>query len=231
MPLDDIFKIDSSSQNKLEFTECEWRIGRGKWQSTTPISVLLQNLKDRNKDFSAQFKFTFGVGMGFLTEVVMLCFESQADFEILVNDRQVEFAGTSVNITDYIKLGKNEIILTTPDFLKLIKANQNVLEGLYLVGDFALKNNGDYTYSDGKILTGGSFTLTSKSDSINSYKIRENGYWFFDGSITLSQSVFVDKKKAQFIKLPLKIFRRNMPKLVLTELMRAFLLLRLMKST
>ena len=201
LPLDDVFKIRQVTKNTLRLTECEWRLGRGKWQAATPVYKAIETLTKKGKDTSAQFKFSFSVSMGFLTKAVALFCECGKFFDIAVNGNMVDFSNQStVNITDYIKLGKNEILLTTLDS-EALKTQSQILNNIYLSGDFALKNSEEYTYSDGKILTNGSFTLISQPDSINSYKLRENGYWFFDGSIELSQTLLLEKKEKGIYKI------------------------------
>ncbi len=204
LPLDEVFNIRSVAPNTLRFTDCQWRIGHGKWQSA-PVEKIIEAVKKRNKEFSAQFRFGFGVSMGFLTESVKFCCEMSKHFDIAVNGKAIEFSGDKkVDITGYIKLGNNEILLTAQKCIEAVSTEPYVLSNLYLSGDFALKCNEEYTYSEQGILTKGEFSLISRPDSINSYKLRENGFWFFDGSIELSQTVLVGKKESAIYKIAFK---------------------------
>ncbi len=201
LPLDDTFYLASVTENKLVLNICQWRISGGRWHSAEKFIDILSTLKKRNKEFGAQFKFILNIDKGFITDVVKLHFQNSDAFTLAVNGEVVETQNGVADITTLVKSGENEIVLHSDNLYKMLKTENLSINGISVLGDFAVKCNGDYTYSSGDIITKNSFTLVSRPDTVNSYKLRESGYWFFTGTIELSQKFFIEKKESAIYKI------------------------------
>lgn len=201
LPLDDTFTVHSVTDNRLILDNCEWRISRGRWHSAKRFSDVLAELKARNKDFAAEFKFTLNISGGFLTDCVKLVYRDAEQFAFYVNGQTVDMQNGNADITNFVKSGANEIVLHADNLYKTLKTGIKLQDNISVVGDFAVKNNEDYTFSKGEIITKNSFALASRPDTVNSYKIRENGYWFFGGTIELTQKLIVEQKESAIYKV------------------------------
>ncbi len=201
LPLDDIFTLKSMEDNSYYLGSCAMRVGNGRWQKKTKVSDICAAVAKRDKDCTVQFKFDFSVAEGFYTGEIKLKIEHPEFFSCAVNNNAVSFNETECNITEHIKKGENSIILMAENLNRVLKKLPNVFSGITLLGDFALKNNGQYTYLDDGILTDDSFTLTNVPETVNSGKIRESGFWFFSGDMELTQNVFIEKRESAIYKL------------------------------
>lgn len=201
LPLDDTFYVSSVTDNRLVLSHCEWRVSRGRWHSAEKLTDIIEVLKKRNKDFSVQFRFVLKVDNGFLTEGVKLVCENSDIFTYAVNGQIVDGVNGIADITDLIKGDENEIILHSDNLYEILKTVSAPIESISVLGDFAIKNNEDYTLISGDIITRNSFTLISRPDTVNSYKLRESGYWFFTGAIELSQKLFIEQKESAIYKI------------------------------
>jgi hypothetical protein len=126
----------------------------------------------------------------------------------------------------FLKSGRNEMIIRRAFYQKqkvyevlfgnVHESEMNMLtydvelESCYLVGDFAVNNRAESKMGNRKaILTNGEFVLTRKNEKINISNITRQGFWFFSGSLTLSQSFKLSKKEN--IRYILKFKRLNTP--------------------
>ncbi len=201
LPLDDTFYVSTVTDNKLVLDTCQWRLSHGRWHSAEKITDILLQLKNRNKEFSAQFRFVLNVDNGFLTDGVKLHFQNSDIFTLAVNGEIVDATGGIADVTNLIKSGENEIILHSDNLYKILKTENLTIDSISVLGDFAVKNTEDYTYFAGDIITKNSFMLISRPDTVNSYKLRESGYWFFTGAIELSQKLFIEQKESAIYKI------------------------------
>ncbi len=204
LPLDDTFTVKSVSDNTLILDSCAWRTERGRWHKPEKFADILASIKNKGKDAAFEFKFTLLVANGFLTDKVKLLFRGSEYFTFTVNGQVIDVNDSLADITDVIKSGENEIVLYTDNILSALKNDKNIASKLLLRGDFALKNSEDYTYIDGNIVTKNKFMLISRPDTINSYRLRENGYWFFGGTIELNQKIVLESKENVIYKIAFK---------------------------
>ena len=204
LPLDDTFTLKSVSDNTLILDKCDWRTARGRWHKSEKFADILDAIKNKGKDVAVEFKFMLSVANGFLTDMVKLSLAGSEYFTFTVNGQVVDINNSCADITTLIKSGENEIVLYTDNILSALRANKKIDTKLLIVGDFALKNNEDYTYTGGNIITKNKFTLISRPDVVNSYKLRESGYWFFGGTIELHQKVVLEKKENAIHKIAFK---------------------------
>ncbi len=201
LPLEDMFNIKSLSDNSYYINSAEMRVGRGRWHKKEPVSEICNAIVSRDKDCTVQFKFDFSVSEDLNCSSLKLSTPNQQFLSYEINGSLLPKDTDSCDITEYLMSGTNSIIVTAQNLNRILKNLPNFFSGIKLTGDFALKNNEQYTYLDEGILTKDSFTLQNMPQSINSYKIRESGFWFFDGDIELAQNVYIDKKESAIYKL------------------------------
>ncbi len=204
LPLEDMFKIKSASDNSYYINTAEMRMGRGRWHKKESVSEICKVIAARDKDCVVQFKFDFLVNEELNCNSIKLITANQQFLSYEINGNPLSEDTNSCDITEYLKGGLNSIIVTSENLNRILKNLPNVFSGIKLIGEFALKNNEQYTYLDEGILTKDSFTVVSMPQSINSYKIRESGFWFFDGDMELTQSVYIESKESAIYKLSFK---------------------------
>lgn len=204
LPLDDTFTVKSVGDNTLILDACEWRVARGRWHKAEKFATILDALKAKGKDAVTEFRFALLVDNGFLTDRIMLNFRDSEYYSIFVNGQIIAPENGVADITELIVSGNNEIVLHIDNLLGVAKAVPDMSKAVLIKGDFALKNNEDYTYTDGNILTKNSFILVARPDTVNSYKLREHGYWFFGGTMELCQKILLEQKESAIYKLAFK---------------------------
>ena len=164
-------------------------------------------------------KFNFQVDMNLEeNKTLYIAVEAADEFEILINGEKVTYDGRSwwkdsafnqIDIKQYVHNGDNEIQLSR-DFYQDQKVydilfNDNVLEtelnkltynteleSLYIIGDFGVISQSDYTYKERKaIFTDGPFVVVDAPEKVTSGDLTEQGFCFFAEPLTLSQDIEV----------------------------------------
>ncbi len=203
LELSEIFALKSSSVNSLVLQSCVYRIGKAKWQEETNVSSLVKLLKDIDRSFTLQLKFTFTIDEMAEGLSLGLSVKNPELYKISVNGTD-----TSVgDITALVRGGENTLEIYAAKF-DLAQKNYNTpLEKPIIYGNFALKNNSSFSINEeGKIITKGCLVITEKPKAVNINHITEAGFWTFGGKMTVSQDVFIETKRAGVYKLSFKEF-------------------------
>lgn len=171
-----------------------------------------------------ELEFSFNAENGALTDNICLCAETPESFEFLINGKPFKFKDSGYyidksirksNISDYVTEGKNTItlkgefyqsedvyrVLFTPGIheSELNKLTYDTeLESIYITGSFGVRAESEISYGERKsIFAGKNFTLTEMPKTVDISKITESGFWFFSGSMELTEITTVNKRKTQ----------------------------------
>ena len=218
--LDNIFAVKHCTENAFTLDYCEYRIDDGDWQEEMPVILLQNKLLELQHPCKIDQRFTFEVRDNINTEDMCLCMETPERFTVSVNGYCISdvsgcFIDHSIKrlpIGDKVISGKNEIIISgeftqnqnvydvlfTPDVHECEKNKltyDTELESIYLVGDFAVATDSDYSLGEKKsVFTGHDFYICEKSKSVDIRNITPQGFWFFAGELTLEQKVNITIK-------------------------------------
>lgn len=226
--LPETLDILSADLNALTLDYCEYKQEGGEWQSPMPVIFLQKKLLDAQTDEQISLRFTFETEMEQLPEKLFLVSENIPDFSLEINSVTVPCHTDEyyldpdfkkINIAEYIKHGKNEIILTGRffqrkelyDYLyrpKDLSSNfyavdfefesvtyDTELENIYLLGDFSVSSHAEYKEGTRRALfTKPPFVLKAPVKTLDNSDITSQGFPFFAGTIKLKALVTVDKK-------------------------------------
>lgn len=216
------FEISKRSKNAITLDCCRYRIDRGPWQEKIAVIKLQDMLLALKKECFTELKFDFEIYEEFDFSSLELCMETPEIFDICINQKQFkfndcgEFFDSSVrkcNISKYVKVGKNEILLSCKFYQKpkvysvlfdkgVHECERNKLtldtelESIYIVGDFAVDMIGEYSFGERRCIhSGQEFLLKKHNNAVDISKITQSGYWFFSGEMLLSQKIQLKKQE------------------------------------
>lgn len=214
------FDISHCTPNALTLDFCSARIDGGEWQDEKAVIQLQQQLLDMRRPCRVDMKFHFTVKEKFDFSDICLCVEAPENFTFEINGSSLGFedngyyideAFRRCNIGKYITVGENEIILSTEFYqcdnvyrvlytpgIHEVEKNKltldTELESLYLTGNFSVKMYGEYRLGERRCLHGNkSFALYPPVNSVDISSVTQQGFCFFAGKLTLSQTVTVNK--------------------------------------
>ena len=228
--LQDKWDIEKMDLNALTLDYCAYRIDDGKWHEPIPVIKLMDILLNLKRSCDIAMKFDFEVDMKLAAnENFYLVVETAEEFEMYVNGKQIVYQDIGwwrdssfkkVDIRPYIQNGINEVMLKRHFYQKQkvydVLFGENVLESeinkltydvelesIYVVGDFGVISKSTYTQGERKALftEGGPFVITDKPCVAQKGDLTQQGFCFFAGAITLSQSLTIDKKKHEKVIL------------------------------
>lgn len=215
------FKISSRTPNALTLDFCEARIDGGEWQKEKAVIQLQQQLLDLRRPCDVDMKFRFTVKEEFDFSDFCLCVETPQQFSFEINGKPFSFndngyyldeAFRRSNIGEYVRIGENEIILHskfyqcdnvyhvlyTPGIHEVEKNKLTLdteLESIYLTGSFSVEMDGEYRLGERRCMHGGHcFSLLPPDETVDISEITSQGFWFFAGKLSLSQSITIEKK-------------------------------------
>jgi hypothetical protein len=230
------FSIEKQDLNSITLDKCEYRIDDDDWQKEKAIILIQEELLSLKKPCEIAMRFKFDIEDILQMNELYLAIECPEQQTIFINSVQIDnndvcgfFVDKSfnkLNMYPFLKSGRNEMIIRRAFYQKqkvyevlfgnVHESEMNMLtydvelESCYLVGDFAVNNRAESKMGNRKaILTNGEFVLTRKNEKINISNITRQGFWFFSGSLTLSQSFKLSKKEN--IRYILKFKRLNTP--------------------
>ena len=225
------FKVSENTVNALTLDFCRYRIDGGEWQPETAVIILQRRLLELKRPCKIELEFSFNAENGALTDNICLCAETPESFEFLINGKPFKFKDSGYyidksirksNISDYVTEGKNTItlkgefyqsedvyrVLFTPGIheSELNKLTYDTeLESIYITGSFGVRAESEISYGERKsIFAGKNFTLTEMPKTVDISKITESGFWFFSGSMELTEITTVNKKENTKYVLSLK---------------------------
>lgn len=222
------------SLNTLTLDTCEYSIDGGEWQDELAVIRLFRKLLELRRPCKAKLRFKFTAE--YLPEKLYLLSETPSQFKYIINGTDVVFEDIGfevdrsfrkMDISNYVKLGENEIILDT-DFYQSqvvydVEFGKNVneteknkltydteIESMYLLGDFGVRSLDEYTYGDRRaIFTGHRFAITERPTELDVTKITESNHLFFAGNMQLKTTVNVEKHDG--VRYFLKLSALNAP--------------------
>lgn len=224
LPLSRNWQIEKCDDNAMTLDKCEYSLdGGATWEGPHYILDVMHTLLKKRYNDKLKLRFTFEIAdeakLASMKSFRLIS-ELTDIFTLSVNGSPLTYDGKSwwldkafkaYDIKNYIKIGKNEIIVDGSFYQRekvyevlfgenVLETERNKLtfdtelESLYLVGDFGVYSRSGYT--DGArraVFTKGGFYITNRSTSIVGGNIVSQGYTFFRGSITFTQEVKIKK--------------------------------------
>ncbi len=225
------WSIESSDLNSLTLDYCSYRIDRGEWQGPIHTIQLMDRLLNLKRACDISLRFTFEIDMDInRNREFYLIVETADEFTLCVNGQKVEYRDIGwwkdtsfrkIDIKNHIQTGMNEVLLERKFYQSQkvydVLFGENVLEteknkmtydveleSIYLVGDFGVRSKSGTTYGERKaIFTDGPFVITDMPQKVMHGSLTEQGFYFFAGSIKLSQEIQVKKEAGRRILLDL----------------------------
>lgn len=211
--------IEKMGLNALTLDYCYYSIDNGPWEGPIhTINLMDLLLKRRTQcDISLKFDFNMELNLDKLHQL-FLTIEDANEFEIYINNQEIKYQDIGwwkdssfkkVNIRDFVQSGQNVVVLKRSFYQSQkvydVLFGENVLEternkltydieleSIYLIGDFGVVSESEYSYGERKALfTNGPFTVVEKPTELVSGCFTEQGLCFFSDVMTISQTVNV----------------------------------------
>lgn len=211
------WKIENSTLNSLILDKCDYWFDGELIEKNAYVLDISDKANKLEKKVHIKQRYTFNAE--FIPEKFCLVCETPEKFNIFVNGSSVckkdegyfrDYAFRMIDIAEYAKIGENEIIFEC-DFVQSPKVYQAIkdsrifeteknklsydmeIEGIFLVGNFAVKTDSDFVPLDNNAYRyDGNFTICKQPEEISLKNIEQQGYTFFSGSLTVSKTVTVD---------------------------------------
>jgi AraC-like DNA-binding protein len=231
------WKVEEADLNSLTLDYCSYNIDNEGWNAPMPVIKLMDMLLNMRRSCDIALKFNFNLDMDLKkNKEFYLVLEDADKFEMILNGNRLEYrdlgwwkdsAFRKVDIKPYIKKGVNEVVLKRRFYqapkvyevlfgknvyeTELNKLTYDVeLESIYLVGDFGVVSESEYSYGERKaIFTKGPFKIIDKPEVVSSGDLTEQGFNFFAGAIKLSQNIILNKENDR--RVILNIGKPNAP--------------------
>ena len=225
------FEICDCTDNAITLDVSEYRINGGEWRPKKAVILIQKELLALKEVCDVSLRFKFNIEKGAKIGNIALCVENPEKFEFIINGNKTNFnengyfVDKSIKKSDISSLvveGENEIIMNCNfyqrqkvyDVLFLPNVHEveknkltydTELESIYLVGDFGVRSEDDFTLGERKtVFTKQTFTLTTPVKSVDISNITSQGYWFFAGTMSLKQNVVVSKAQGERYAVELK---------------------------
>ena len=216
------WKIEKCEQNALTLDFCDVYIDGIKEKENMHVidAQELANSFERKVKVKLDFKVKSEVDL--LGETYLVA-ETPELYEIFINGEKLvhkrcgyfrDKAFVKLDISGMLKKGENKIEMIT-DFVQPqhiyntirdcteFEAVKNKLwydreiEEIYILGDFAVKSEGDYFETPNKtVSTSGGFVIAPKIDEVTDGDIVRQGFPFFTGKISLSKTFVIDDSES-----------------------------------
>lgn len=224
--------IESMDLNSLTLDYCYYSIDGEQWEGPIAVIKLFDKLLEMRRSCNIALKFNFEVEMNLSRNKEMfLVMEEPDKFEIEVNGQKIKYedigwwkdsAFKKIDIKGYVKKGTNEIILRRTFYQRpkvyevlfgenVYESEKNMLtydvelESIYIVGDFGVVSKSSYKTGERKaVFTDGPFVIVDKPDKVKTGDLTRQGFCFFAGKITLTQTIYVKKEEGMPVILKLK---------------------------
>lgn len=211
--------IEKMGLNALTLDYCYYSIDNGPWEGPIHTINLMDLLLKRRTQCDIALKFDFNMELNLdKLHQLFLAIEDANEFEIYINNQEIKYQDIGwwkdssfkkVNIRDFVLPGQNVIILKRSFYQSQkvydVLFGENVLEternkltydieleSIYLIGDFGIVSELEYSYGERKALfTNGPFTVVEKPTELVSGCFTEQGLCFFSDVMTISQTVNV----------------------------------------
>jgi len=220
--LPDIYQVKRHHPNALTLDFCRYRKGNGAWSELLPLIGIQEILNQQRYVGPIVLRFTF------LTKnrpkKICAVIEDAASYDIRVNGKSVRYSGLPyyidksfhpIDITNHVQIGKN-VIEVSRDFEFVPEATFRLgslfeslpgveLESIYLIGDFAVQSKVSLKEQKPKCLRYQPEFVLSDETKVTSGDLIVDGYPFYAGRLTLSNSVRINKPNVNeriFLQLP-----------------------------
>ena len=211
------WKVDSFTYNSLTLDKCDYYLDGELVEKDGYVLNILPRINEleRAVDLRQVYRFT----MDSVPAELFLATETPEIFEITVNGASLDKtdcgyfrdkAFRMIDIAPYAKAGENEITFTssikqTPECYEHLSKSwtfesmKNCLsydmeiEPIYIVGDFALRFNGEVKeLGDGTYQVADVPVITEKPEKVDISRLDYEGFCEFAGEITLSREIEID---------------------------------------
>jgi len=215
--LDGEWEITGCSENALTLDYCDCYFDGELVEKNMPVTSI-QELACKLKR-KVNIRQVFKAEIEYIPEKIYLVCETPENFRFKINGNDIEFKDSGyfrdvsfrkTDISKHLKIGTNEIELIC-DFEQTEKVYEDVenaprcqsirnkltygmeIEAVYLVGDFSVKTDGEYTQLDKNAVRYlGGFVISKPNKIISLTNIEKQGFPFFCGNMTISKAIAVD---------------------------------------
>jgi hypothetical protein len=223
--------IEEMEHNSLTLDYCSYKVDNEEWQKPTPIIELMSKLLQMKRECDIALKFNFNIAMNLeKNKEFFVAIEAVEEFDIDINENKVNYVSgwwkdisfKTIDIKQYIRYGKNEIILKRKFYQQqkvydvlfgkdVLETETNKLtldtelESIYLIGDFGVVSTSEYQKGDRKaLITGGTFNIVDQPLNLMRGSFTQQGLCFYAGKLAISQNFNVDSAQEKRIYLDLK---------------------------
>lgn len=180
------------------------------------------SIQDKACDLGRKVKMDmeYSINADYVPDEIFLVCETPEIFEIYINDKKYENkvcgyyrdrSFKKLDISGYLAEGENKILVscdfelsqTTYENLeksRVFESEKNKLtyemeiENMYIVGDFAVKTEGEFkTLDRNAVRYIGDFVMTAPKKSISLENIEQQGFPFFNGKMVLAKKINLSK--------------------------------------
>ncbi len=184
-----VLKSEQTDKNIFPLLGAVYRTGKGRWNDGTVIP---------SSSAKTELRFLFNAQDLNDTAICNIAFCSAAKVSaVAINGKVVSLDD---NLSHHIKSGANEIRVMVDSLSNDVTGDRLA----FLYGDFAVLCNSPIMCFDDQITTERSFTLAPMPDTVDINDLRNSGFWFFSGVMTLSCSISAQKSSGNIYKLGFK---------------------------
>ncbi len=193
--LEETWSLVRHDPNALTLDYCQYRLGDGQWSDRLPVWHAFEQVMAAGLGARFGLRYTFDVAQP-LGGQVLLILESPESFSIALNGQPVEYEDQGwwidtsfrkIDIAPLVRGGENEIALEG------LVGQDTEIEHLYVVGDFGVEASllGHRNRIMGQTFEalGSRFRLTHEPTTLRSGDLVSQGYPFFAGTISMTQSL------------------------------------------
>jgi hypothetical protein len=193
--LEETWSFVRHDPNALTLDYCQYRLSDGAWSDRLPVWRAFEQAMAAGRGTRFGLRYTFDVALP-LHGQVLLILESPESFSVAINGQSMKYEDRGwwidtsfrkIDIAPLVRGGENEITLGG------LVGQDTEIEHLYVVGDFGVKTNPlrrrNRTTGQTFEALGSRFLLTHESMILRSGDLVPQGYPFFAGTISLTQSL------------------------------------------
>lgn len=225
--LSGVWSITESDYNAITLDKCQYSFDGEIIEENGPVISIQDKACALGRKVKIDMKYTVKVDYS-PNEVFLVC-ETPEVFEISVNGKKLQNnvcgyyrdkSFKKLDLSGYLQIGNNEI-LASCDFeqskgtyenlekAKVFESELNKLtydmeiENMYIIGDFSVKTEGEFTTLDrDAVRYSGEFIISKPKQNITLQNIEQQGFPFFNGKMVLSKTFDLrkDNYKLEFSK-------------------------------
>ncbi|MBN2581599.1 MAG: hypothetical protein JXL80_00925 [Planctomycetes bacterium] len=208
--LSQLLSLKRHDPNAITLDICRMRKDGGAWGERLPVITVQKQLDDEQYHGPVTLEFRFNVASR--PQSICLVIEDAANYGITVNGKAAAYAGLPyyldrafhpVDIAALVKEGENVVELTTRfdaiprskfDLASLFEKKEGTeLESVYLIGDFAVTGPLSKEKQQPRCIRYAPQMAIDRESPTASGDLTAEGYPFFAGRVTLSDTVTLDR--------------------------------------